>query len=538
MSTINCSYSLDLYNVGIIRGMIRFKEYYDQYLLLREGARDKINRIQKMSGGDIDNILKVLITKYEDTINWNEVFEDRDGDPIRNINSQLSEILDDIPDRIPSQLKDKVSKFVKYMKDNNYNLSFIYLFTKDFVKKFRNTRSAIPEIQTHVLGDLSAEVKGMSNFGNLIDIYRKLDKEIVGGSNGSVTEQWVVIPSKQNDPEGYEDNLAKLMSYSACKTGWCVRGSGMASLYLDYSDFHLYLDDEGDAVVSLRVVDDNVEEVSGTEGGDSQTVSDDYRDVVVEYVNVTGYSVGGGGDGYYTKEKKIDDIYEENEYYTKYDIHRHMEDFHNWRYYIEIYSGDEDLEFFDIESDSDELWDIIDKGKVLKSLSEEDGVDESEIGDGELIEHLEEEYDFNFPNIYSNVYESTAYSAIVAALSEKVEEISKIAVIASESLTLDDNIELISRDNYTELLGDIIPDDDITIEKFFDDGQPPIQRNVNDGDLDYILSEYPELHIETYINEIMDDIVEPSHGWGEWDFDTLKRLINENHPDVVEKFGL
>jgi hypothetical protein len=71
---------------------------------------------------------------------------------------------------------------------------------------------------------------------------------------------WLRIKSKINDPEGYEENLQKLIDYST-PNGWCT-AAGYGVDYLKNGDFWLYLENN-QARVAIRFAGDSIAEIRG-----------------------------------------------------------------------------------------------------------------------------------------------------------------------------------------------------------------------------------------------------------------------------------
>lgn len=70
---------------------------------------------------------------------------------------------------------------------------------------------------------------------------------------------WVVIPSKDNDPENYEENAEKLRALS--HKSWCTKSYSAIS-YLHEGDFHIYLEN-GKPKVGVMFVGNMIEEIQG-----------------------------------------------------------------------------------------------------------------------------------------------------------------------------------------------------------------------------------------------------------------------------------
>lgn len=75
-----------------------------------------------------------------------------------------------------------------------------------------------------------------------------------GGETG-----WVKIPSKDNDPEHFEENVEKLKVLS--HKNWCTK-SFNAEPYLEDGDFHVYLED-GKPKLGVRFVGNAIQEIQG-----------------------------------------------------------------------------------------------------------------------------------------------------------------------------------------------------------------------------------------------------------------------------------
>ena len=78
-------------------------------------------------------------------------------------------------------------------------------------------------------------------------------------STGETMTGWVIIPSKENDPENFEKNVEKLKTLS--HKNWCTK-SFNAEPYLSKGNFHIYLEN-GQPKLGVRFVGDEVGEIQG-----------------------------------------------------------------------------------------------------------------------------------------------------------------------------------------------------------------------------------------------------------------------------------
>ena len=75
---------------------------------------------------------------------------------------------------------------------------------------------------------------------------------------GEVGEtKWVIIPSKENDPEHFDSNVEKLKTLS--HSSWCTK-SYNAEPYLSRGDFHVYLEN-GQPKLGVRFEDNKIVEI-------------------------------------------------------------------------------------------------------------------------------------------------------------------------------------------------------------------------------------------------------------------------------------
>jgi hypothetical protein len=489
--------------------MARFEDIF-----LLEAARDKISRIER-SGIKLSNHTKSLISKNEGRFDWNSILGAEN--PVEVLNQQIQGLTTDAYLASGSSGINKfIAKAWAYFRRNNYDPAFTLQFILDFSKKYKTTRDAIPEFKSFVAGDVYSSVSDKDVYGNLVKIYLDVEKSQLqqsDDSDGELKNKWIVIPSEEKDPENYEANVSKLMSFSSCKTGWCVRGSGMAKHYMgNRSDFHLYLDSDGDAVVSLRVIDDNVEEVSGTEDGVLQKVGEEYQAVTIKYINGNSYTMLSFDPDEFLVDFKPQSLVGV------------LESHHNYDDILKYINGDSYLEFYSEPIDNTEfIKEYLDEDLLSKHYMEANSIeDEDDFENEDLEEYLESEYDFRFSDINNRMYETTGSTQMYEALTEKADEVMENTQL--EFVDPDDNKQgILWRQVYLkspEVVGET------KIELFFNSGQPSIQ------DEDGVTNDPYE-----YISTNMTDIDDPRNGWGEYDSDVLWELIIEEHSDLILEFG-
>ena len=105
--------------------------------------------------------------------------------------------------------------------------------------------------------NLKKDKKYQFDFGklyksNLREMYTK------NASVDANEAKWVIIPSKINDPEHFNENVEKLQTLSCHE--WCTKNGG-ARIYLHDGDMHIYMD-HGKPKLAIRFDEDIVKEVN------------------------------------------------------------------------------------------------------------------------------------------------------------------------------------------------------------------------------------------------------------------------------------
>lgn len=92
------------------------------------------------------------------------------------------------------------------------------------------------------------------------DTLNKINAENIEIDQNNPENGWLRLKSKLNDPDGYDENLQKLIDYST-PNGWCT-AAGYGVDYLAKGDFWLYLVNNN-AKVAIRFSENQVAEIRG-----------------------------------------------------------------------------------------------------------------------------------------------------------------------------------------------------------------------------------------------------------------------------------
>ena len=156
-----------------------------------------------------------------------------------------------------------------------------------------NTNKMPPALDEDVLADTISEMndncKKDKNYNvNFYKLYTsKLFQKTITEHNLDDIEQtgWAVIPSKENDPDNFDDNVKKLQTLS-CKS-WCTR-SYNAKLYLTDGDFQIYFEN-GVPKLGMGFGENQILSIQGEENDSRIPLK--YLDAIKSYINKKGYKL-------------------------------------------------------------------------------------------------------------------------------------------------------------------------------------------------------------------------------------------------------
>ena len=93
--------------------------------------------------------------------------------------------------------------------------------------------------------------------------------------------QWVKFPSKANDPDNFESNVERLKALVS-NTPWCT--ATLASTHLEGGDFYVFVDNDNQPHIAVKMGGDAIDEVRGIQGGNAQELEPEYRDVALDFL--------------------------------------------------------------------------------------------------------------------------------------------------------------------------------------------------------------------------------------------------------------
>jgi len=166
-----------------------------------------------------------------------------------------------------------------------------YLIINGVTRDLKPNNDAIcPAIDRETLNKTMAELKEkLSKNERLLfsfsEMYKKnlKDKYMECMNVSKDTTGWIVIPSKENDPENFRRNVQTLQSLSAHE--WCTKHGG-ADYYLNEGDMHIYMEN-GKPKLAIRFTDDVIDEINGELN--DRVIPKEYIGILDDYIKTNDF---------------------------------------------------------------------------------------------------------------------------------------------------------------------------------------------------------------------------------------------------------
>ncbi|MBQ7450541.1 hypothetical protein IJS77_03915, partial [bacterium] len=210
------------------------------------------------------------------------------------------------------QRKAMLKEWFDYVQKENdaYNGAISLLILDGITKDLKPNEDSLPPVLNKgILADTISQIQEKAKSNPKIDVnfskmyQMNLQKTMLNVTGDKKVEDitgWIVIPSKENDPEHFEENVEKLKLLS--HDNWCTK-SFNAEPYLSKGDFHVYLEN-GKPKLGVRFDGDTIQEIQGEMNNSKIPVK--YFDIATEHVKNEKLSQNASNeikDGEKTKEK-------------------------------------------------------------------------------------------------------------------------------------------------------------------------------------------------------------------------------------------
>ncbi len=114
---------------------------------------------------------------------------------------------------------------------------------------------------------------------------------------------WVKFNGEQSDPLHFEENVTKLKAM-VTGTPWCT--NNLASLHLSEGDFYVFVGNDNKAHIAVNMMGNKINSVRGVEYGGFQEIENEYRDVVLAFLEKN--KEFKGSENWIRKEKRNEQL--------------------------------------------------------------------------------------------------------------------------------------------------------------------------------------------------------------------------------------
>ena len=272
--------------------------YQKRYLNLKPLSFDTVS-FSSLKKSQFSGIDLMIINKYKAPIEKFKTKEDFYNWCRKKIEEIKSENYKGRHEEATIQRKIMLHEWFKYILEDNpaytdsTNLMIADGITKGLTK---NSDSIPPFLHKSILAETIEEIarilkyhpKEIINFNKKYqtNLQKQYIEEISKINPNKSTENmtgWIIIPSKEKDPEHFKENIQKLKTMSL--SSWCTKNFS-ADTYLSLGDFHIYLEN-GKTKIGMRFEDNTVCEVQGEKN--STRIPIKYLDIVNEHIKKNNY---------------------------------------------------------------------------------------------------------------------------------------------------------------------------------------------------------------------------------------------------------
>lgn len=244
-----------------------------------------------MKKNEFEGIDLAVVEKFKAPIekfNTNEDLQKWAGDKAKSI---AVKDFDGHHKKTKIQRKAMLKEWSDYVfnENDNYTNTTAFLILNSITKDLKPNNDNIPPLlDKSILSDCIYEIdKNTKNnpkyqfdlnkmYKNKLRTFYTMDKETY---TDKLPTKWVIIPSKQHDPENFEANVEKLKALSY-KT-WCTK-SYDAKPYLTEGDFHIYLEN-GKTKLGIRFFGNVIDEIQDAENNGDISIYD--FEVIQKHIN-------------------------------------------------------------------------------------------------------------------------------------------------------------------------------------------------------------------------------------------------------------
>lgn len=180
-------------------------------------------------------------------------------------------------------LRETLLKTYKQEKDENGEKTIVHK------REEHKSLAGHMTLNEDVLRVIYNNLKDYSNFSNLyfagLAVYSKKITEkseiTLDGIDTLGMGKWLKFEGKQSNEKEYVKNAQNLASLVQ-NTPWCTKT--LASSQLEQGDFFVFVDNDGNPHIAVKMNGNEIDEVRGIKNGNSQELENDYRPIAIEFL--------------------------------------------------------------------------------------------------------------------------------------------------------------------------------------------------------------------------------------------------------------
>lgn len=232
-----------------------------------------------------------------------------DEESAQLIQNNIEQNLKEMANMVSNNLQKEYQSICEILKTSEYDEAFKYLMLTETLNRTYKKEKVEDKLLTLI--DKRVEHESISSHMTLnplvLDmIYNNIDKydrfidlyfesledfnELVKKENSINLEgintfnkgKWLKFEGKKSDEKNFINNAQKLTALVK-DTVWCTKNQ--ATMHLEKGDYYVFVDNEGNPHIAIRMIGTEISEVRGIENGNAQEIEEEYREVVMEFLS-------------------------------------------------------------------------------------------------------------------------------------------------------------------------------------------------------------------------------------------------------------
>ena len=280
----------------------------NRYEQIRKDIEEELERLYSLVDDKeefrINVNSKEILREYESEI---KALEQR-GEDTSYLKSRRDHCLKELADKFSNHLYEEYKHIVDFIRNTNYEPAFKVLMlnetltktykldkvedkTNTIIKKrdMHNTITGHMVLNETVLETIYNNINDYNNFALIyfagLEIFNKSIAQAsrikLDGVETYAKGKWLKFEGKTSNEKEYLKNSERLATLVK-DTPWCTKS--LASSQLAQGDFFVFVDNEDKPHIAVKMIGHGIDEVRGILNGDAQEIEEEYRDVIISFL--------------------------------------------------------------------------------------------------------------------------------------------------------------------------------------------------------------------------------------------------------------